>query len=395
MLQGVSKLEPGARLEVRGGRIAAAATWYAPPAPALAGGADETQRIAQLRDVLDEVVTQHLVADVPVGLLLSGGLDSSLIAAIAARRAPLTTVCMGFSGGAVDERLHARNVGRHIGSRHLDVLISPDEVISEISQGAWVFDDLFADWGTVTTRLLYRRCREQGLKVVLVGEGADELFGGYDIFRVPHRLGLWQLFRLYQRYCGRRHGRLFHKFRATMLGYLDQSGGDAFAAVRLFETRRQLPSQYVMKVDKASMAESVEARAPYLDRRVADLAFATPREWLLRNGENKYLLRALARQDGLLPPDIASRAKFGAPLDPGWMDSNQALRAFARERVLDAGGQTSRLGLRGAMQAYYDQGREGYGFPRGLSIFRNLAWRLFLLEMWAGWYLSSAAREAA
>ena len=110
------------------------------------------------------------------------------------------------------------------------------------------------------------------------------------------------------------------------------AGGDSFEAIRLFESRRQLPNQYVMKVDKASMAESIEARAPFLDRRVAEIAYQTPRKWLLRGGENKYLLRAVARQYGLLPPETASQAKFGAPLlVHGWTSRARCGNSLRRE----------------------------------------------------------------
>lgn len=390
MLRGVRKLAPGHRLEVRNGRVTADVPWFTPSSPDSGDRRDEQARAEDLALLLEEVVGEHLVADVPLGLLLSGGLDSSLLAAIAARKGPLVTISMGFGGSGIDERANARHVSEFIGSEHVDVLIQPDDVKAEIARGAWVFDDLFADWGTITTRLLYRQCRERGIRVVLVGEGADELFGGYDIFRVPQRLGLWQQFRLYQKYAGRRHGRLFGKFRTIMGEYLEAAKGDSFHAVRLFESRRQLPNQYVMKVDKASMAESVEARAPYLDRRIAEYAYRTPREWLLRNGENKYLLRALARHRGLLPAEASSRLKFGAPLAASWMDDDPAFRAFARERLLDKGSQTYRLGLGKAMHAYFDQGKSGYGFPAGLSIFRNLAWRLLLLELWTAHYLAQS-----
>lgn len=383
MLQGVQKLAPGERLALRGGKVVARQVWFTPPAPGGADARDEVERLRELGDTLNQVVGEHLIADVPVGLLLSGGLDSSVVAALAAQRGSLTTICMGFGDSDVDERAHARQVAEHIGSRHLDVLISPQQVKEEVQQGAWVFDDLFADWGTISTRLLYRRCREMGIKVVLVGEGADELFGGYGVFNVPPRLGLWQQFRLYQRYAGRRHGRLFGEFRAIMNDYLAAGGGDAFHAVRLFESRRQLPNQYVMKVDKASMSESVEARAPFLDRRVAELAYRTPGDWLLRNGENKYLLRALARQQGLLPQAISGRKKFGAPLAASWMGDDPAFRSFARSLILAPGSQTEQAGLAPAMRAYFDEGRAGYPFPAAISIFSNLAWRLLLLELWA------------
>jgi asparagine synthase (glutamine-hydrolysing) len=386
MLLRVCKLAPGHRLEVRDGRVFQPIGWFRPARVDPGDQRGEAARIEELAAVMEEVVGEHLIADVPLGLLLSGGLDSSLIAALAARRGPLRTITMAFGRSEIDERAHARQVSDFIGSQHTEVVISPEDVKSEIERGAWVFDDLFADWGTVTTRVLYRKCREQGLKVVLVGEGADELFGGYDVFRLPNRLGLWPMFRLYQRYAGRRWGRLFGDFRCVMRDYLDDSRDDPFRAVRLFESRRQLPNQYVMKVDKASMAESIEARAPYLDRRVAQLAYRTPREWLMR-GENKYLLRAFARQRELLPASIASRAKFGAPLAASWMDEDEGLRRFAAERVLDPASQTRRLGLDRAMQAYYRQGRSGFRFPAAVSVFRNLAWRLLLLELWSQHYL--------
>ncbi|MBG9389066.1 asparagine synthase (glutamine-hydrolyzing) [Caenimonas aquaedulcis] len=388
ILDGVAKLEPGQRMELREGRIAAHVRWFTPPAPDAADTRDEAERIEELAQAMRRVVGEHLVADVPLGLLLSGGLDSSVVAALARREGPLLTISMGFDRSGIDERPNAREVAGFIGSRHLEVLVTADEVRREAMQGAWVFDDLFADWGTVTTRLLYRRCREQGIKVVLVGEGADELFGGYDIFRGPARLGPWGQFRLYQKYAGRRHGSLFGAFRGVFAEYLAAAGGDAFHAIRLFESCRQLPNQYVMKVDKASMAESVEARAPYLDRRVAELAWRTPLEWLLRGGENKYLLRAMARREGLLPAAASARPKFGAPLAAEWMDSDPGFRAFAREQVL-GGGWSRRLGLGGAMAHYFDKGRTGYAFPHPLSILRNVAWRVLLLELWSRHYLEA------
>ncbi|HSI54487.1 MAG TPA: asparagine synthase (glutamine-hydrolyzing) [Ramlibacter sp.] len=388
ILSGVRKVDPGHRLELRAGKIVRDEAWFVPPVPDAADLRGEHERLHELASVMDKVVGEHLIADVPLGLLLSGGLDSSLIAALAARRGPLLTISMAFDGSAVDERPFAREVSRHVGSRHVEVLVTADDVKREAMEGAWVFDDLFADWGTLTTRLLYRRCREQGIKAVLVGEGADELFGGYDVFRAPERLGLWQQFRLYQRYAGRRHGRLFGPFRRVIGNYLEAGQGDAFNAIRLFESRRQLPNQYVMKVDKASMAESVESRTPFLDRRVAELAYRTPREWLLRGGENKYLLRALGRRDNLLPASTSSRPKFGAPLSADWMDADPAFRKFARERVLD-GQWGARAGLKDAMTLYFDKGRAGYGFPRAVSLFRNAAWRILLLELWAQHYVKA------
>ena len=389
ILSGVRRLAPGASISLRAGRILAEAQWYTPPRPACGSPPEGPAATEELHQCLNTVVGEHLVADVPVGLLLSGGLDSSLIAALARRHGPLTTVSMGFEGSGMDERPQARQVAEAIGSSHHDFLITAAQVQAEISSGAWVFDDLFADWGTVSTRFLYRHCRELGLKVVLVGEGADELFGGYDCFlNVPARLGLRAQFRLYQNYAGRRYGRLFAPFYRAMEESLEHCDGAPTDAIRLFESRRQLPANYVMKVDKASMAESVEARCPFLDRRVADLAYASSLPSVGHPSGKKAALKAVARQQRLLPEAIIDRHKFGGPLPLDWLETNPTFRAFVAEVLLQRGNQTDRLGLRPAMAAYFEHGRSGDPWPRPLSIYRNLAWKLLLLELWAPHYLS-------
>jgi asparagine synthase (glutamine-hydrolysing) len=136
------------------------------------------------------------------------------------------------------------------------------------------------------------------------------------------------------------------------------------------------------------MAESVEARAPYLDRRIADIAFNTPKDWCLRNGENKYLLRKVSRQDHLLPAQTSARPKFGAALATDWMDTDPAFRTFARDLILSPGSQTSALGLTKAMKEYFERSRTGYRWPASISIFVDLAWRLLLLELWAKTFLT-------
>jgi asparagine synthase (glutamine-hydrolysing) len=391
-LEGVFKLPPGHSMEVLKGKPQRTTAYFTPPVPApeagetLALGSALPGLETELYNTLSEVVAQHLIADVPVGLLLSGGLDSSVVAALAARHSRITTITMGFAESEIDERAYARVVASHIGSDHREITIHPHEISDGLEDVAWFFDDLFADWGTVSTRLMYKKCREAGIKVVLVGEGSDELFGGYPIFDFASRAGgptTWKLFQLYRRYAGRRYGRHFTKFAAIMKRYLGESNGDLFNAVRLFESRNQLPNNYVMKVDKASMSVSVEARAPFLDRRVAELAYRTPAGELLRNGSNKSLLRSMAERNELLPREITRRKKFGASIAASWMDESQKFRDYARQVILDRNGWVDELGLRGAMTDYFNARRTGYAFPRAISIFSNLAWRLLLLNLWS------------
>ena len=384
-LRGVNKLPPGTILKYVLSDAAPQFVQYYKPRPETEIPEDQSKREERLYETLLQVVRQHLVADVPVALLLSGGLDSSILAAISAQFIPLQTISMGFAGSALDERPFARRAASWVKSAHHEVEISPADVKAGLAENVKSFDDLFSDWGTISTRLLYAKCRERGVKVVLVGEGSDELFGGYPIFResLSREPKEWWLFKLYRQYSGRRHGLLYPQFRAKMNEHLRSCGDNRFNAIRLFETLQQLPNNYVMKVDKASMAVGVEARVPFLDRRVADIAYQTPGGSLISATSEKLLLRRMARRFNLLPPDLLERGKLGGSIASTWMDDDPTWRKYAETVILDGSGWTAKLGLSGAMRAYFIGGRSGYSFPHGLSIFRNLAWRLLILELWA------------
>jgi asparagine synthase (glutamine-hydrolysing) len=293
----------------------------------------------------------------------------------------------------VDESPFARIVSEHIDSKHIEITIHPQEITETLEDVVWSFDDLFGDWGLVSTRLLYKECREQGIKVVLVGEGSDEIFGGYPNFTSFTQYHLrspfvWKLFQLYRDYAGRRFGRGFPKFYSFMKRYLRESNNDFFHSIRLFESCNQLPNNYVMKVDKASMAVSVEARTPYLDRRVVEVLFRTPPRFLLTNGTNKFLLRSMAERYKLLPKDITRRPKYGASMAISWMDESIQFREYAKNIILDGDSWVDALHLRNAMTDYFAGRRSGYSFPRSISIFRNVAWRLLLLNLWSRRYLN-------
>src|SRR5262245_61942987 len=384
ILNDVHKLPPGHFLRVRADQKPELERYFRPRVES-DQASNPCDFEEELLATLEEVTAQHLIADVPVGLLLSGGLDSSLISALAARRMTVRTFSMGFAESNLDERAHARGVARHIGSEHEEILITPRDVSDGLEGTIACFDDLFADWGTISTRLLYKKCRERGIKVVLVGEGADELFGGYNVFRSSDSRASvdWWLFQLYRLYCGRRYGSYFGAFRALMRGYLNSVNGDRFDAIRLFETRNQLPNNYVMKVDKASMSVSVEARVPYLDQRVAEIAYRIPKGLLLADGTEKNVLRRVGHRFRLLPEETLARPKLGGSMAASWLDEQPAFRSFAKDIILARGGWTEALGLKQAMVDYFVNNRAGYNFPRAVSIFRNLAWRLLILEMWS------------
>lgn len=388
ILASVRRLPPGHFLRFGAGEQAQPRRYFY---PALLTDPQRKERDLEeeLLDTLRIVVRQHIVADVPVGCLLSGGIDLSLVAALAAQSGGIRTISMGFAEfSQLDERPHAAAVASYIGSQHEEILVTPDDLMNSLTEAVSCFDDLFADWGTLSTRLLYKKCRERGIKVVIVGEGADELFGGYSIFwrSFSNKPIEWWLWQLYRDYAGQRYGRYYGAFRSIMREYLNLTQRDRFAALRLFESRNQLPSNYIMKVDKASMSVSVEARVPYLDQRVAEIAYRIPRGQLLAGGTEKQILRKIARRHRLLPDETIERRKFGAAIAPNWMDDSAAFRRYAQEKILDGGSWTTALGLGKAMNEYFIENCRGYSFPRSISLFRNLAWRLLLLEMWSKSY---------
>jgi asparagine synthetase B (glutamine-hydrolysing) len=140
-----------------------------------------------------------------------------------------------------------------------------------------------------------------------------------------------------------------------------------------------------MKVDKASMSVSVEARVPYLDQRVAEVAYRIPQSLLFTERAEKSILRTIARRFRLLPEGTLARPKAGGSMAMSWLDEQPSFRSFAKGVILD-GVWTEALGLRPAMTQYFLKNSAGYHFPRAVSVFRNLAWRLLILEMWSRAY---------
>jgi asparagine synthase (glutamine-hydrolysing) len=396
VIKNVFKLPPGHLLRVNEEGAGAPQRWQALASPPTRHGDESMDEAAdRLYETLSEVVRQQLVADVPVGLLLSGGVDSSILAALAARALdrPLRTLSVGFENHP-GELAHARKVARFIGSDHSEQIVSIDEVMAEFEHNARYYDDLFWDTGFITSLIIYRRCRREGLKVVLVGEGADEIFAGYGTFtrlargwcnflpRALHR------YLFYRQYSGQQWGRFRAAFEALIGGIAGQVGGDWFEVVRRYELDYRLPCNLNMKVDRASMANSVEARVPYQDPRVVALALSLPRSYLLDENEDKRVLRHMARKHRLLPEEIVARPKFGMMMPSSWLKDDARLFDYARKVVCSNPDLLAGLGVRRQVKAFFD-GREGKAwrhFRRHLAL-STLVWRLFVLELWRRSYL--------
>jgi asparagine synthase (glutamine-hydrolysing) len=361
IFRAVRKLPPGHLLTWTNGRIQVERYWQWPAYEDYSGR--ERDAVADLRRVLSDAVRSHLVSDVPLGAFLSGGIDSSVVVGLMAETsgARVKTFSIGFDEPEFDELEHARRVARHFGTDHHEFVVKPD-AIGILDRLIEHFDEPFADSSAIPTWYVSEMARRH-VTVVLSGDGGDELFGGYDRY-LPHpRVAA------FDRYCPRAlrplaavaaaalpHGTrgknfLRHVGRDDQKRYVDAIrffGADEKAALlsceisaqltapdpeaRLarhfaryehlpwpsqmmrFDAETYLPEDVLTKVDRMSMAHSIESRVPLLDNLVIDFAARLPAAMKIRDGRRKHVLKELAAS--ILPPEILARPKqgFGVPL---------------------------------------------------------------------------------
>jgi asparagine synthase (glutamine-hydrolysing) len=356
---GVHVLAPGCWLEYRGGNIESQRYWR-PEFQAEHTERNEAALADDLDQRLHDAVSSHLVADVPVGAFLSGGIDSSLVCAIAQRHSPepIHTFTIGFDGGG-DERVFARSVATHIGSNHYEQVITP-EIVQELPRLLRSLEQPLFDNSALPTYLVSRLAR-QYVKVVLSGDGGDEPFGGYEWTRLALSLpglglnwqaGGWQW--AYQRGPAGLAKRLIYDLTHSARGrYLRRvsvsdhlrrwlyhpaflaeieevprsSVHDAFRPSAVYDERdallyadlcRYLPEDVLFKVDRMSMAHALEVRVPLLDHLLLEWVLRLPFDMRFRAGRGKHLLRKLASR--YLPPAVLMPRKQGFTVPVGrWL----------------------------------------------------------------------------
>lgn len=348
-----------------------------------------------LEELLLDTVKLHLQADVPVGIMLSGGVDSSVIAALAKKAAPgeVQTFTISLTNPELDETRFAKQAADHIGSRHNTIEIDSGAVIEEMNKAVWYFDDLSTmDAAIYSTYVIGKKIREYGIKVLLVGEGADEIFGGYTWF------GLSQLpFNLLP---GFLRNTLYHYVitrvitRPYFWPYLNLINSEIksymeeniFSGISRFEITRQLPNNYLVKVDKATMAVSLEARVPYMDHKVVEFVYSLPssyklkgRYFSLKKPNEKYLLREIAKD--YIPYQISQRKKKGGMflVDEFVYNNLDAIRGYLFDKRSISGSVFSKRELN---RLFSDN---NIGFIKKEK--ETLLWRLYILEVWANLYL--------
>lgn len=423
ILANVRKLMPGEILRWQDGRGQSVVPYYFPRYHRDSRGRESTL-VKRFTSLVEDATRDRLVADVPVGIFLSGGLDSAFIAACATRvHSRVMTFSIGFEDPSFDESAHARVVARHLGTEHVEERLSASAMLDVVPSSLDWLDEPFADSSFVPTCLLSSAARRH-VTVALGGDGGDELLAGYPTFQVDRALRWMPAwpgplaaairsaatavppsdknfslgFKLRQFAQGldetgaRRHARwLAPMLPGTIAGILteryahaashafdavDAAARDtrnAFDAATAFYLRVYLGEGVLTKVDRATMRASLEARAPLLDTRVAEFCLGLDPCMRIRGGVTKYLMRkALAP---LVPASIVARPKkgFGAPVG-AWLRG--PLRALVLDTLAPAQLRASGLLRPEVVEPLLD------AHMTGRRDHRKMIWALLVLEHW-------------
>jgi asparagine synthase (glutamine-hydrolysing) len=389
---------------------------------------------AALYDTLRSAVQRELVSDVPVGVLLSGGLDSSTIAALMVDLYPgqVESFTIGFEEGSFDESRYARRVAQHVHTHHNEMMLTSKKAVELVAEVAGFLDEPFADSSIIPTYLLSRFARQQ-VKVVLGGDGGDELFAGYPtvlshrLIEYYERLVPWALrayvaprvldhlkvsfdnisldFRLRRFLAGRgvplitRHQRWLGSFvdeeKASLLRgwvkpvlretyqqsyeYAHHSDAQEPLNQVLFNDQKTyLEGDILYKVDRASMAASLEVRVPFLNREVVRFANDLPLDLKLHRFTGKFLLKKMMQ--GRLPDDIIHRPKKGFNMPVAyWLsgDLKDLMLDLLSESFIDRQDIFEYAYIKQLIEEHFQRRRDN----------RKLLWTLLMFQLWYRSYL--------
>lgn len=423
----VRKLPPGHLLIHAGGSFRLHRYWDVEEVARRAPGDDSE---AELRALLKDVVQDHLVSDVPLGVFLSGGVDSSAVVAMMALggQERIKTFSIGFEEEEFNELHYARLVSRAFGTDHCEVVLRPD-VFSMVDRVVDHLDEPMGDASCIPTYLVSQVARSR-VTVVLSGDGGDELFGGYDRYhwhrlreryrRLPDPVrralrgaagwgGSARLSKRVRSFLARAEESFPRSFYHDSVNITDaikaevlhpdllraadstepferlRRPTDTLDNMQLIDLKLYLPDDILFKVDRMSMAHSLEARVPLLDHRFVEFCYSLPSSVKIHGNRRKHIFKNAMR--GVLPPEILRRGKrgFGIPL-------NRWFRAELRDPLRDVL-QDRRTRERGwfnapAVDAAIAEHLAGVGDRT------NLLWGLFVLELWSRKTLDGAAAPA-
>ena len=369
--------------------------------------------VAQVRDLVGEAVRLRMIADVPLGALLSGGVDSSAVVAMMARHAsgPVKTFSIGFSTASYDERPYARQVAEFCGTDHEELLVEPEHIRDVLPRLAAQYDEPFADVSALPTYYVCKMAR-QHVTVALAGDGGDEGFAGYERYAkflrlaalpnleplargitalMPHGLQGRRTIRLLGTPFEARYQRMNtimeqperQKLLATatngharpLITERFRAWGDLAPLSKLQQADLEiyLPSTVLVKVDRASMLNSLEVRAPLLDHRLLEFIGTLPAAWQ----PGKRVLKDAIR--GLVPNSILTRPKagFGVPLEH-WFGGD--FGAFSREILLDGAARQRGILDTATVEKRIQQQKRPWMEQTGAL------WALLMFELWCRAY---------
>ncbi len=423
----MKKVPPGHVLVWENGAITVEPYWQLEARPA---ERTDEEWLELVRSTVGAAVRRRLIADVPLGALLSGGIDSSIVVALMAQASaePVRTFTIGFPDARYDEREYARAVAERYGTRHqeLEVELDAAELLPRV---AWAFDEPFGDEAALPSLLVSELAREH-VTVALAGDGGDEAFAGYERYRayglaaalgrVPVLPGLGaralralpsgraeprspafraaRLAEVAAAGAGERYARLTEVFSPEQRGRLwtDEArpalyeppapAGGGIGALQLHDIETYLPGDLLVKADLASMAHSLELRSPFLDHEVLELGLSLPTGCGRRGCRARSPCGGRSRRS--LPPRVAARGKtgFGVPLgrwfreDLRELASDLLLDRRARDRGHFRPAEVKRL-LHEHVSAERDHGHR--------------LWCLLMLELWQRFYVESEAPPAS
>jgi asparagine synthase (glutamine-hydrolysing) len=422
IVAGIKKLEPGHRMLCSPGREPVIERyWDVEFRPDCSKS--EGDFVEEFRALLEESVRLRLIADVPLGAFLSGGLDSSSVVATMARLCsrPVKTFSIGFEEAEYSELDSARKVATYLGTDHYELMLAPN-VLGVIEDITASLDEPFGDSSAIPTYMVSKLAAEH-VKVVLSGDGGDELFAGYDKYLVEQRerrrvltpfvRGLLAMaarsipegarganyLRHFSLSCPERYLDASTLFRADQkenlftpaaarylqgcdptaarLQEIATGRGDWLSLLQIHDLKNYLPLDILTKVDRMSMAHSIEARVPLLDHKLVEFAATVPADMRLRGITTKYIFKQAMR--GILPDEIIDRPKRGFAIPLGqWFRGR--LASFASDLLLSAASRQ-----RGILNPRYIQKLLAmHGRGRNLDM---QVWTLISFEMWCRKFL--------
>ena len=376
---GVKKLPPGSSLKYSAGKITVKKYWDVKYKPTIF---EYEEAKHDLGAAIEDAVNMQLMSDVPYGTFLSGGIDSGLITAMAAKhsRHQIPSITVGFDSKKRDEREYARIVANYAKTRHTEAVFNYETARRLFRETAEVFDEPYALGAGLPLMFISEKTQELGLKVMLAGDGADELFAGYNCYDeiaaqstepyvtyTPHEAYLKSKDEL--RVLGTRSIRAvrdgpewrYHKFLGTT--------NNEVLDTQILDSRTYLPDEILTKVDRASMAYGIEVRVPFLDPKLVELAFSIDHKLIYRNGERKALLKDIA--SNFLPSEAITRRKKGFSI-PFWRWMLRPQQWFHMFNTVK----------NGALVESDLINREQFK-REGLFLTPSWLWKLYVAEIWA------------